>query len=94
MNKRLNTVLFILGATAFNVLAAILSFIILTIIYINLIMLHIPENGRGIGFTIILIASLAASFFIYRVALKFLLTKIDVDKYFDPLFIRRNVKKP
>ena len=94
MNKKINTILFILGATLFNVLVAVISFILLTLLYVNFIMMSLPENGRSWGFTLIFLGSLAISFFVYRIVLKFLLTKIDVEKYFDPLFVRRNIKKP
>ena len=93
MNKRLNTILFILGATVFNVAIAILSFIILLILYLNFMVMLLPENVQAVGLTIILVSSLVISFFVYRFALKFLMAKVDVDKYFDPLFIRRNIKK-
>jgi len=93
MNKKANTILFILGATAFNVLIAISSFILLIVLYFKFIVMHIPENARAAGPTIILIGSLVISFFVYRAVLKLILAKIDVDKYFDPLFVRRNIKK-
>ncbi|MCL2805978.1 MAG: leader peptide processing enzyme [Treponema sp.] len=93
MNKKVNTILFILGATLFNVIVAVISFIIFTAFYVNFIMKLIPEQGRAWGFILIFLASLAISFIVYRVALKFLLTKIQVDKYFDPLFVKSNMRK-
>jgi len=93
MNKKVNTILFILGATVFNVLIAASSMILLFLFYAKFLMEMIPENGRALGVFVIFIASLAISFVVYRAALKFLLTKIDVDKYFDPLFVRRNIRK-
>ena len=93
MNKKLNTVFFILGATLFNIIIAIASFILLTILYVRFIMVIMPEQSHGWGFTFIFIASLVISFFVYRYVLKFMLKKIDVDKYFDPLFVRRNIRK-
>jgi len=94
MSKKLNTVLFILGATVFNVLIVIICFLLLMFIYVKLLYNLIPEQYSSWGFTIIFIASLAVSFIVYRFALKFLLKKIDVEKYFDPIFARRNLKKP
>jgi len=93
MNKKVNTILFILGATVFNVFIAAASMILLFLLYAKFLMEHIPENGRAWGVFIIFIASLVISFVVYRVTLKFLLTKIDVEKYFDPLFVRRNIRK-
>jgi len=93
MNKKVNTILFIIGATVFNVFIAAASMILLFLLYAKYLIELIPENGRPWGVFIIFIASLAISFVVYRAALKFILTKVDVDKYFDPLFVRRNIRK-
>ena len=92
MNKKANTLLFILGATAFNIIIAIASFFAFFVLYANFLLEHTKEAAPWILFGIF-IAALAVSFVVYRVVLKFLLKKIDVDKYFDPLFVRRNIKK-
>jgi hypothetical protein len=93
MNKKANTLLFILCATIFNILIAIISFIGLTLLYIRFVMVLMPEGGRSWAFSMIFLASIAISFMVYRFVLKFLLTKVKVEDYFDPLFIRRNMKK-
>jgi len=92
MNKKINTILFILCATLFNVLVAILSFIILMLLYIKLLFVLVPETSRSWGFTVIFIISIAISFFVYRYVLKYLLTKVDIEKYFDPLFVKKYKK--
>ncbi|MDR0315819.1 MAG: leader peptide processing enzyme [Treponema sp.] len=89
MNKKLNTILFILGATAFNVLVAVLCFFILLLIYVRFIMIYLPENSQGWGFPVIFIAALAVSFVLYRFVIKLLLKKIDIEKYFDPIIKSR-----
>jgi len=93
MNKKINTLLFVLGATLFNVIIAIITFILLTLLYINFLMVLLPESGRSWGFTLIFLASLAVSFLVYRFVLKFLITKVEVEKYFDPIFVRKSIKK-
>jgi len=93
MNKKLNTVFFILGATLFNVIVAIISFILFMLLYVRFIMNLIPEQSRSWGFTLIFLASIAVSFLVYRFVLKYLLTKVNVEKYFDPIFVRRNIRK-
>jgi hypothetical protein len=93
MNKKLNTLLFILGATLFNILVAIISFVLLLLLYIRFIMIIIPEDGRSWGFTLIFLASLAISFMVYRIVLKHLLGKVEIEKYFDPIFVRKYKKK-
>jgi len=93
MNKKLNTIFFILGATLFNVLTAVISFVLFMLVYVRFIMNLIPEQNRSWGFTLIFLLAIVVSFFVYRVLLKYLLTKVDVEKYFDPIFVRRNIKK-
>jgi len=94
MNKKVNTILFVLGATLFNVLTTLICLGLLIFIYIKFIYNLIPEQYAAWGFSIIFIASLAVSFIVYRNLLKYLMKKIDVEKYFDPIFVRRNFKKP
>jgi hypothetical protein len=93
MNKKLNTIFFILGATLFNILVAIVSFILLTLLYGRFMMPLIPESGQSWVLILIFLSSIAISFFVYRLVLKYLLTKVDVEKYFDPLYVKRNIKK-
>jgi hypothetical protein len=93
MNKKVNTIIFILCATLFNILVALISFMVLTLVYVRFFMMIIPEANRSWGFTFIFLSAIAISFLAYRALLKFLLNKVDVEKYFDPLFVRKNIKK-
>jgi hypothetical protein len=93
MNKKINTILFVLGATLFNVIVASVSFLILFILYLNYLAPMIPASGNSWGFTLIFISAIAISIFVYRIVLKYFLNKIEIEKYFDPLFIRRNINK-
>ena len=93
MNKKVNTILFVLGATLFNILVTILVFLALFAVYIKFIMHSLPESAKGWAFPVIFIAAIAASFVVYRYALRFLLSRIKVEQYFDPIFAgkqRRN----
>jgi hypothetical protein len=93
MNKKMNTLLFIFGATVFNVLVAVISFIGFMFLYARYVMVLVPEESREWGFALIFLLSIAVSFIVYRYLLKFLLKKIDIEKYFDPLFVRKYRKK-
>jgi len=93
MNKKVNTLLFILGGTVFNILVAIISFVILILLYIRFVMDLIPEAERAWGFTFIFIASMVISFVVYRVVFKYLLKKVNVEKYFDPIFVKKRLRK-
>jgi uncharacterized membrane protein (DUF485 family) len=94
MNKKVNTILFILGATVFNILVAVLSFILLILFYARFLANVMPEGSHQWGLTFILLASIAVSFVVYRNLLKYMLTKVEVEKYFDPLFVRKYKKPP
>jgi len=93
MNKRVNTVLFILGATVFNIITTVLSFLLLLIIYAKFIMRILPEGAQAWSFPVIFICSIAISFLIYKFVLGFLLKKVNVEKYFDPLINTRYRQK-
>jgi len=89
MNKKANTLLFILGATVFNMLITILCFFALLMLYAKTVMPFIPEDNRAWGFPIIFLAAIALAFLIYRFVLKVFLKKVDVERYFDPIFGKR-----
>jgi hypothetical protein len=89
MSKKTNTLLFILGATVFNILVTVVSFILLLVLFAKFLMPLLPETGAAWAFPVIFIASIALSFLVYRVILKFLLKKVNVEKHFDPIFGKR-----
>jgi phosphoglycerol transferase MdoB-like AlkP superfamily enzyme len=93
MNKKVNTLLFILGATLFNVLVTLLILAAFVLFYFKIVMVLIPEVSPPLVLFLFFIAALAVSFLIYRCAVKQIINKVDLEKYFDPIFIRRNIKK-
>jgi Na+/melibiose symporter-like transporter len=86
VNKKLNSVLFILGATLFNILVTVLCFVGLLLLYARFIMSFLPEESRAWGFPLLFIAALVLSFLAYRFAVKLLMKRVDMEKYFDPIF--------
>ena len=89
MNKKVNTLLFVLCGTLFNILVAVISFLLLLLLYARFIVPLLPEGSGGLGITIIFIAAIVISFISYRMLFKFLVKKVDVEKYFDPIFTNR-----
>jgi phosphoglycerol transferase MdoB-like AlkP superfamily enzyme len=89
MNKKANTLLFVLGATLFNIFITLLSFVILTLLYVKFIIRIVPESGRGLVLAFLFVAAIVVSFLVYRVVLKFLIKKVEIEKHFDPIFTRR-----
>jgi membrane protein implicated in regulation of membrane protease activity len=90
MNKKLNTIFFILGATLFNMLVTILTFLLLLLCYAKFLMHLLPPEANTWAFPVMFFGSLAVSFIVYRYTLRFLLKKKKKKKYFDPLFIRKH----
>jgi hypothetical protein len=90
MNKKVNTLLFVLGATLFNIIVTVLCFVGLLLLYAKFVMTFLPEENRSWGFPVIFIGAIVLSFFIYRFILKLLMKKIEMEKYFDPIFGRKH----
>jgi type IV secretory pathway TrbL component len=92
MNKKVNTLLFILGATIFNI------FMMLVLLTVGLAILSMAVSGEGnqamvqILMILVFVGAIAGAFFIYHRAVKLLSNKIDMDKYFHPLFGRKKSK--
>ena len=93
MNKKVNTILFIVGATLGNILVTVLLFLLLLVLYSQFIMRLLPGGAQAWSFSLMFIAAITGSFFAYRFALKLLFKKIDMDKYFDPVFIGKTKDK-
>ena len=89
MSKKTNTLLFILGGTVFNILVTVLCLIIFLVIYGRVLYPILPEGSVAWIMPVIFIASIVASFLIYKLALKILMKKVDLEKYFDPIFGRK-----
>ncbi|MDR2923773.1 MAG: leader peptide processing enzyme [Treponema sp.] len=93
MNKKVNTLFFILGATVFNIIITVLSFFILLFIYAKLIMRFLPQEAHAWSFPLMFIAAIVISFFIYKLVLGLLIKKVNVEKYFDPILNARYKSK-
>jgi tellurite resistance protein TehA-like permease len=89
MSKKTNTLLFILGATVFNILLTIICFLLLFVLFIRFIYPYLPESAAQWGFPVIFIGAIAISFVLYRIILKEVMKKVDFEKHFDPIFGRR-----
>ena len=94
MSKKTNTFLFILGGTVFNILVTVLCFIIFLVIYSKFLYPQLPESSGAWVMPVIFIASIVVSFLIYRLAVKILIKKVDMEKHFDPIFSNRKRTRP
>ncbi len=89
MNRKLNTVLFLLAATLLNI------FLILVLMLTGLYLVgalfgdSIGENAAGLAFFAVVIFAVGGSLFIYHRIVKLISKKIDMDAYFHPIIGRR-----
>ncbi|MDR2534450.1 MAG: leader peptide processing enzyme [Treponema sp.] len=96
MSKKTNTLLFILGATVFNLLITMVSLVTLMIVYFKLIAPVLPESAAAWGMPVIFVGAIGLSFLVYKIVLKQITKRVDMEKYFDPIFnFRRtgNIKR-
>ena len=89
MNKKLNTIFFILGATLFNVLVTVGVFLLLFTVYVHLLMRRLPGAVHAWTVPLFFIAAITVSYIVYKFALNLILKKIDMERYFDVIFNRR-----
>ena len=93
MNKKTNTILFMLGATVVNVILMIVIFILLFWLYGRFIASNVSPQVTSYVMIGIFIGSIALTYFIYHRLVKWISNKWNLDDYFDPIFNRRG-KKP
>jgi len=86
MSKKTNTLLFIIGGTVFNIIITVLCFILLLVLYGSLLLPHLPQSSSSWVIPVIFIGSIVISFLVYRLVIKIVMKKIDMEKYFDPIF--------
>jgi hypothetical protein len=92
MNKKVNTVLFVLGATLVNVLVMIVL-VILGIMLIGLLPVGVQESSGQILLVLVMFLSIGITFFAYHRLIKLVSSKVDMDKYFHPI-IKPRGRKP
>jgi len=89
MSKKTNTLLFILGATVFNIIITILFMLLLIVFFSAVLYPLLPQSSGVWVIPVIFVLSIVGSFLIYRLAIKILMKKVDMEKYFDPIFGKR-----
>ena len=88
MSKKTNTILFIIGGTVFNIVVTILCFAFFLFIYSRFLFPHLPEGSIVWMLPVNFVASIVASFLIYRQTMKIIAKKVNMEKHFAPIFTR------
>jgi hypothetical protein len=89
MNKRVNTVLFLLGATVFNLLVMFIIIVLFLVLLSVIFKGSLNPNVLSVLMIVVFIGSIAASFFIYGRLVKWISRRVNMEKYFLPLFRRK-----
>ena len=92
MGKKINTLLFVIGGTAFNILITFICFFLFHFLYARFFQAILPETNRDWVMPLIFAASIFVSFLAYRTLIKIIVKKVDMNKYFDPIFGNRGGK--
>jgi hypothetical protein len=92
MSKKSNTFLFILGGTIFNILITLISFLVFLLIYSKFLYGRINEGSVAWVLPVLFVLAIVVSFFVYRLAVKIIMKKVDMEKHFDPIFRQKRGK--
>jgi len=80
MTKSVKMFLFMLVATAFNIVLTAICFFVLFLVYTVFLLRYIPPEKAFIGFPVLFIGALVLAFFIYRKAVKAYLKKHPMEE--------------
>lgn len=86
MSKRSNTVLFILGATVFNLLVIVVLMVVAMVILALLDRAGAPQALLAVLALVLFLGSIAGAFVLYSWLVRLLTRRINMDDYFLPLF--------
>jgi hypothetical protein len=84
MSKKTNTLLFILIATAANIVLTLASFLVLFLPYTLLLAPRLPASSVIWILALLFLLALVISFIVYQALLKLFIRKVDVRKSFAP----------
>lgn len=86
MNRKLNSVLFIVAATVGNLLLMVL---LMTLSLVALSFLRgVPDGVLSVLTVVLFIGSIAATYWIYHRLMRYLAVHYDLEEHFAPLFKR------
>ncbi|GAB4221736.1 MAG: hypothetical protein Kow009_12860 [Spirochaetales bacterium] len=86
MNKKLNTALFVLGATLMNMVMMILLFLAGFLLYGALLAPRLPPAVNSIALLVLFVGSIIGTYLLYHRIMQYLSKRISWDKYSSPFF--------
>ena len=89
MNKRFNTVLFVIGATIFNLFSMAVIFIALFMLYARFIGPALSPRMNQFLTLWLFFGSVALAYWVYSRLIRWAEQRIDFHKYLEPIFARK-----
>ena len=89
MNKRVNTFLFLLGATIVNIVSMVVVMFGGLFLLARVLPERTQESAGRLLFILLFLGSIGVAFLVYNRIIRLISKKIDMDKYFHPIFRRR-----
>jgi hypothetical protein len=89
MNKRLNTVFFVIGATIFNLFSMAVIFIALFMLYARFIGPALSPRMNQFLTLWLFFGSVALAYWVYSRIIRWAEQRVDFHKYLEPIFARK-----
>jgi len=89
MNKKLNTILFMLGGTVLNIVLMLGLFLLFLYLGNMVLTPETDSNIKMLVFLLIIGFSVVGSFFLYSRIVKYISKKWNLEEYMHPLFSRK-----
>jgi hypothetical protein len=89
MNKKANTILFVLAATVLNVLVMGIVFTLLLVVFSSIAPPTLSPEFGTLAVAMIFLATIIATYVLYHYSVKLLSRKVDLEQYFEPIFRTR-----
>ena len=88
-NKKLNSVLFILGATVANIIVMTAAFFLLLVLFARFAAPVLPAWANQLGLLLIFVGAVVGTYFLYHAFMKYLQKRVKLEEHFGPIFSRR-----
>ena len=86
MNRKVNTILFLLAATLFNIIIIVLIFVVGFALLGQFVLPYLGVVLRQLILIVLFCGSLIASYLIYNKSVRWLTTRYSLENYLEPIF--------
>lgn len=90
MNKKLNTALFIIGASILNIVLMLVFFLLALVILGAVLSEDTSASTAQFFMLFAFLVSIGGTYGVYSFLVKFFSKKVDMEKYFHPIFKPRH----